>query len=179
MHFKSSKQVPGERPMGQLRIGDVARDAGLRTSALRYYERAGLLPAAGRIAGQRRYDGGALRTLAVIRLAQEAGFTVAEIRTLLHGFALGTPPSARWRALARRKRREIDALLAGAHRMRRLLDTLLRCECPSLDDCGNVTGSPRGAARRTRRPGPRAGGARGRRSPASPRDLTDQERLIR
>jgi MerR family redox-sensitive transcriptional activator SoxR len=167
--------------MGQLRIGDVARDAGVRTSALRYYERAGLLPAAGRIAGQRRYDGSALRTLAVIRLAQEAGFTVAEIRTLLHGFALGTPPSARWRALARRKRREIDALLAGARRMRRLLDSLLRCECPSLADCGNVIGSPRRTARRTRRPGPRPGSKVGglrRRSPASTRDLTDQKMLI-
>jgi len=54
VHFKSSERLPGESSMGQLRIGDVARDAGVRTSALRYYERVGLLPAAGRIAGQRR-----------------------------------------------------------------------------------------------------------------------------
>jgi MerR family transcriptional regulator, redox-sensitive transcriptional activator SoxR len=125
--------------MAQLRIGDVARDAGVRASALRYYERAGLLPAARRVGGQRRYDDGALRTLAVIRLAQEAGFTVAEIRTLLHGFALGALPSARWRALARRKRREIDGLMARARQMRRVLDRLLRCKCPTLEDCGDLS----------------------------------------
>jgi MerR family transcriptional regulator, redox-sensitive transcriptional activator SoxR len=167
--------------MSHLRIGDVARDAGLRTSALRYYERAGLLPAARRIAGQRRYDGSALRTLAVIKLAQEAGFTVAEVRTLLHGFSLGTPPPARWRALARRKRREIDDLLGRARRMRRLLDRLLRCECPSLDDCGNVIGSRRKRHGGHGDPGPdlRARGGLGRRIPASTQDLTDQKKLIR
>jgi MerR family redox-sensitive transcriptional activator SoxR len=128
--------------MADLRIGDVAQAAGLRSSTLRYYDRAGLLPAAVRTAGQRRYDGRALR--AVIRLAQVAGFTVAEIRTLLHGFAVGTPPSARWRALARRKCREIDEIIARARRMRRVLDTLLGCKCPSLEDCGDLaeTGRP-------------------------------------
>lgn len=125
--------------MGHLRIGDVARGAGLRASALRYYERAGLLPPARRVGGQRRYDGSALRALAVIRLAQEAGFTVAEIRTLLHGFALGAPPSARWRALAHRKRREIDGLMTRARQMRRVLDRLLRCKCPTLEACGDVS----------------------------------------
>jgi MerR family transcriptional regulator, redox-sensitive transcriptional activator SoxR len=126
--------------MADLRIGDVARAAGLRSSTLRYYDRAGLLAATVRTAGQRRYDGRAVRTLAVIRLAQGAGFTVAEIRTLLHGFAVGTPPSARWRALARRKRREIDEIIARAGRMRRVLDTLLSCKCPSLEDCGDLGG---------------------------------------
>jgi MerR family transcriptional regulator, redox-sensitive transcriptional activator SoxR len=136
--------------MSQLRIGDLARGAGLRASALRYYEHAGLLPAARRVGGHRRYDRGALRTLAVIRLAQEAGFTVAEIRTLLHGFALGAPPSARWRALAHRKRREIDALMARARQMRRVLDRLLRCKCPTLEDCGDL--SPRVPQPRRRAP---------------------------
>jgi MerR family redox-sensitive transcriptional activator SoxR len=131
--------------MADLRIGDVARAAGLRSSTLRYYDRAGLLPAAVRTAGQRRYDGRALRALAVIRLAQGAGFTVAEIRSLLHGFAVGTPPSARWRALARRKRREIDEIIARARRMRRVLDTLLGCKCPSLEDCGDLAETGRAA----------------------------------
>lgn len=140
--------------MTQLRIGDVARAVGLRTSALRYYERTGLLPTPGRTAGQRRYEGSVLRTLAVIRLAQQAGFTVAEICRLLHGFAVSMPPSVRWRALTLRKLREIDALIAPARQMKRVLDRLRRCECPSLEDCGNIgeDGTGCGPARRAVRP---------------------------
>ena len=42
------------------------------------------------------------------------------------------------RALAHRKRREIDGLMARARQMRRVLDRLLRCRCPTLEDCGNL-----------------------------------------
>jgi MerR family transcriptional regulator, redox-sensitive transcriptional activator SoxR len=131
----------------QLRIGDIAREAGIQTSAVRYYESAGLLPAARRVGGQRRYDRSALRMLALIGLAQEAGFTVAEIHSLLHGFVPGTPPSARWRALARRKRHEVDQLMARARRMRRVLDRVLRCRCPTLEDCGALGQRRQGASR--------------------------------
>jgi MerR family transcriptional regulator, redox-sensitive transcriptional activator SoxR len=123
-----------------LTIGEVARQAGVRTSALRYYEGIGLLPATRRVNGRRRYDGNALRVLGVIRLAKQAGFTVAETRMLLHGFSAGTPPSARWRALALRKRAEMDALIARAERMKQILETVLQCECPQLSDCGDLEG---------------------------------------
>jgi MerR family redox-sensitive transcriptional activator SoxR len=97
-----------------LTIGEAARRAGVRTSALRYYEGIGLLPAPRRVSGRRRYDGEVLRALGVIRLAKQAGFTMAETRTLLPGFSASTPPSPRWRALARRKLAEIDALISRA-----------------------------------------------------------------
>ena len=71
--------------MEGLTIGAVARRAGLRPSALRYYEDEGLLPAPARVNGRRRYDTDVFDRLAVIRLAQAAGLTVAEIRTFLHG----------------------------------------------------------------------------------------------
>jgi MerR family redox-sensitive transcriptional activator SoxR len=73
----------------------VARRVGIRTSALRYYERVGLLPAPRRVSGRRRYDESTVQMLRLIQLAQGAGFTVAEIQTLLHGFAPDTPPAAR------------------------------------------------------------------------------------
>jgi MerR family redox-sensitive transcriptional activator SoxR len=123
-----------------LTIGEAARRAGLRTSALRYYEGIGLLPAPQRVGGRRRYDGEVLRALGVIRLAKQAGFTMAETRTLLHGFSASTPPSARWRALARRKLAEIDALISRAEHMKQILNTVLRCECPQLSDCGDIEG---------------------------------------
>ncbi len=66
-----------------LTIGEVAERAGLRTSALRYYEEAGLLEPTTRVSGQRRYDESALERLTVIQFCQQLGFTLAEIRLLL------------------------------------------------------------------------------------------------
>jgi MerR family redox-sensitive transcriptional activator SoxR len=123
-------------------IGEVARSVGVRPSALRYYESVGLLPAPERINGRRRYDGEVLREvldrLAVVRLAQQAGFTISEIRTLLNGFSENTPPSERWRLLAEEKLPEVDALIERALSMKDLLERGLRCECLRLEDCSLV-----------------------------------------
>ena len=123
-------------------IGAVAVRAGVRPSALRYYERIGLLPAPGRENGRRRYDGEVLREvldrLAVVRVAQQAGFTISEIRTLLDGFSEGTPPSERWRVLARDKLPEVEALVGRALGMKDILERGLRCECLSLEECALV-----------------------------------------
>ena len=120
-------------------IGEVARRAGVRPSTLRYYERVGLLPAPGRENGRRRYDGGVLDEvldrLAVVGVAQQAGFTIAEIRTLLDGFSEDTPPSERWRVLAGEKLSEVEALIGRAMGMKRLLERGLGCECLKLEDC--------------------------------------------
>ncbi len=128
--------------MEGMSIGEVARKAGVRTSALRYYERIGLLPRAGRENGRRRYDGEALREaldrLAVVRVAQQAGFTISEIRTLLDGFSEDTPPSERWRVLAQDKLPEVEALVERALSMKDLLERGLRCECLSLEECALV-----------------------------------------
>jgi len=119
-------------------IGEVARRSGVRSSTLRYYESVGLLPAPERVNGRRRYGGEVLLLLLVIRVAQQAGFTLAEIRTLLHGFSPDTPPSARWRALAREKLTEVDALVERVLGMKDLLERGLRCECLRLEDCSLV-----------------------------------------
>jgi MerR family redox-sensitive transcriptional activator SoxR len=117
-------------------IGEVARRAGLKRSAIRYYEQIGLLPWAERLGGQRRYDSSVLLRLSVIDVAQRAGFTLAETRTLLEGFAPKAPPSERWQALARQKLSDVDALIERAKGMKRLLEEGLECGCPSLDECG-------------------------------------------
>ena len=123
-------------------IGEVARMAGVRPSALRYYERIGLLPRPGRENGRRRYDGEALREalerLAVVRVAQQAGFTISEIRTLLDGFSEDTPPSERWRVLAQEKLPEVEAVVERALGMKDILKRGLRCECLSLEECALV-----------------------------------------
>lgn len=120
-------------------IGEVARQAGVRPSALRYYEAIGLLPQPERANRRRHYDGEVLREvldrLAVIRVAQQAGFTINEIGMLLNGFSEDTPPSERWRVLAREKLPEIEALVKRALGMKQLLERGLRCECLRLEDC--------------------------------------------
>ena len=117
----------------QMRIGEVARRAGVRASLLRYYEDIGLLPPAARESGQRRYDESVLRRLAVIDVAQRAGLALQEIRELVeHG---DDPMSDRLRELADRRRPEIDALIERAQRMRAWLVAAQSCGCEAIDDC--------------------------------------------
>ena len=118
-----------------LAIGEVARRAGLEPSAIRYYERIGLLPAPERHNGRRVYEPDVLRRLEAIALAKEAGFSLAETKTLVHGFSETVPLSRRWRTLAERKLEEIDAMVARAEAMRAVLRQGLECECLALEDC--------------------------------------------
>jgi DNA-binding transcriptional MerR regulator len=122
--------------VAELRIGEVARRAGVAASTLRYYEAEGLLPRAPRSGGHRVYPESILQRLALIALAKEAGFTVAEIRRLLSGFSRRTPPGQRWRKLAESKAAELDRRIEEARRMKAVLQAVGRCECPTLDDCG-------------------------------------------
>jgi MerR family redox-sensitive transcriptional activator SoxR len=124
--------------MTSLTIGEVARRTGVRPSALRYYEEVGVLPTAVRQHGQRRYDDAILARLAVVRLAQAVGFSVAEIRALVEGFDEEGVDAARWRALASRKLSEIDALIARAEHMKEVLEASLHCGCLTLDTCALV-----------------------------------------
>ena len=133
--------------MESMSIGEVARSAGVRPSALRYYEGVGLLPPPERANGRRRYDAELLREvldrLEVVRVAQQAGFTISEIRTLLDGFSEDTPPSERWRLLAQDKLPEVEVLLERALGMKDLLERGLRCECLRLEECSLVgNGAP-------------------------------------
>jgi MerR family redox-sensitive transcriptional activator SoxR len=117
-------------------IGEVAKRAGLRASALRYYEQVGLIPPQLRVSGRRCYDPGVLNALALIAYAKQVGFTIAETKLLLSASPPNTPASARWHGLARRKQAELDATIAQARRMKRLLQSALTCRCPNLDECG-------------------------------------------
>jgi MerR family transcriptional regulator, redox-sensitive transcriptional activator SoxR len=121
--------------MAALSIGEVAKRTGLRTSALRYYEEAGILPPPARISKRRVYDADTVRRIEVLKFAQQAGFTLEEIKTLFYGFRSETPLSARWQALARAKLHELDVLAKRIQRMRRALDLGLKCGCMRIEDC--------------------------------------------
>lgn len=116
-------------------IGQVAAQAGVPASTIRYYERIGLLPAPGRVSGQRRYEDGIAQRLGVIRLAQQAGFSIAEIQSLLHDFPDDASPSERWQRLAHQKLAELDEQMRVLQAMKRLLKQTLQCQCESLEQC--------------------------------------------
>jgi len=123
--------------MAQLTISQVARQIRLRPSAIRYYERIGLLPPAERLSGQRRYDPTVLYRLAIIQRARQLGFTLSEIRHLFFGFRDITRASERWRTLSQRKLAELDHLMDGIKAVRGVLKKLMtRCRCDTLDQCG-------------------------------------------
>jgi MerR family redox-sensitive transcriptional activator SoxR len=125
--------------MAQLTISQVARQIRLRPSAIRYYERIGLLPPAERLSGQRRYDPTVLYRLAIIQRARQLGFTLSEIRHLFFGFRDITRPSERWRTLSQRKLAELDHLMDGIKAVRGVLKKVMtKCRCDTLDQCGKA-----------------------------------------
>lgn len=119
-----------------LTISEVAKQMGIRPSAIRYYEQIGILPPAHRVSGQRRYDVTALHRLVVIQKARQTGFKLTEIKQLFFGFRVGTPPSVRWEKLKKRKVVELDAMLEHIQNMRDLLEQQGGCRCTALEECG-------------------------------------------
>jgi DNA-binding transcriptional MerR regulator len=112
-------------------IGTVARRAGLATSAVRYYERRGLLRADRRESGQRRYGEAAARRLVFIGMLQDAGLTLDEIADVL-----GACTVAEWKAVARNRLDALDGEIARLQNARELLAGALLCRYDHpLDEC--------------------------------------------
>lgn len=125
-----------------LRIGDVARSAGVNVQTLRYYERRGLVVAGfRRHSGQREYDEADVRRVRVIKAAQRLGFTLAEIQEMfdLSAHRRGTKDL---QALAAAKVAEIDGRIAILQAMRADLSAVIEAECDSLTDCSCGLGCP-------------------------------------
>lgn len=120
--------------MGLL-IGEVARRAGLSTSALRYYERVGLLPPPARVSKRRIYDSKVIGRIRIILLALDAGFTVKETKTFLSGYPLSTTPAERWRVLAAKKLAELDEQMTRLAQMKSILNDSFQCRCMRIEDC--------------------------------------------
>jgi MerR family redox-sensitive transcriptional activator SoxR len=118
-----------------MKIGELASRAGLNASAIRYYEKLGLLAAPQRIGGQRRYPTDALHRVLLIRFASDMGFTLGEIKLFLQGLRDNTPVGPRWKKLAHRKISEIEETIQHSLRLKSLLLHLLQCRCASLQIC--------------------------------------------
>jgi MerR family transcriptional regulator, redox-sensitive transcriptional activator SoxR len=115
-------------------VGEAAEEVGLATSALRYYDRIGLVPVTRTDSGRRLYNAAAMHRLRIVGVCQAAGFTLDEIRELLDG---STQPGA-WRALAEQKRVELSDRIARLDAARDLVDEALDCDCAHLESCGRM-----------------------------------------
>jgi len=135
-----------------VRIGELARRAAISASAVRYYERVGLLPAPARSNGRRDYADEALPRLAVVLRARRMGFSISEARRLISVLPPASP-SARWKALATAKIRDMDAVIADARAMTKMLRLISQCRCKSWLQCGTrllaVSSSPRRGRKRS------------------------------
>jgi MerR family redox-sensitive transcriptional activator SoxR len=126
-------------------IGRLADRFGLNASAIRHYERVGVLPEPDRVGGRRRYGADAVRRVEVLEVAKRAGFTLEEAAVLLRSADAGTPAFETLRDLAARKLPEVEALIARARELRAWLLTAADCSCESFDVCALFSPSPRAA----------------------------------
>jgi MerR family transcriptional regulator, redox-sensitive transcriptional activator SoxR len=118
-----------------MKIGELARRSGLNASAIRYYERMGLLAPPHRTSGQRRYPEEALHRVLLICFAGDMGFTLGEIKLFLAGLRENAPVGPRWKRLAERKIKAVERTIERSRRLKSLLEHLLECRCGSLQIC--------------------------------------------
>ncbi|MCX8996399.1 redox-sensitive transcriptional activator SoxR [Rhizobiaceae bacterium BDR2-2] len=120
----------------ELTVGQMAARAGIAVSALHYYEAEGLIRSTRTPAGHRRYDRRELHRVAVIRIAQSLGLSLAEIRAMLdqvpQGRAVGR---ADWQAASEVWRAALEDRIARLVRLRDQLDHCIGCGCLSLESC--------------------------------------------
>ncbi|WP_283135927.1 MerR family transcriptional regulator [Rhizohabitans arisaemae] len=121
----------------QLTIGELASRTGVATSALRYWEELGLLPAPARVSGQRRYPPSAVGLVGVVLVLRDAGFTLREVKAFI---ASRSPTGDERRELYRRKLAELDQRIAQAQVARTAIAHGLACPHTDIFECSNFTG---------------------------------------
>lgn len=120
----------------ELTIGALARRTGLSVSAIRFYEERGLVRPGRNAGGQRRFARSDIRRLSFVMIAQQLGYTIAEIGARLAELPEGRAPNLRdWEKMARGFRAELDARIALMQDFRDRLDGCIGCGCLSLERC--------------------------------------------
>ncbi|KOO47159.1 MerR family transcriptional regulator [Priestia koreensis] len=118
-----------------LTIGQLAKQANISPSAIRFYESIGIIPNPKRVNGQRRYTMETLDQLQFIQTAQSAGFNNKEIIMLLEGFDDEIIPSKRWNEMATAKCRELEEKKTKIDTMMNILSNGLQCTCSTWSEC--------------------------------------------
>lgn len=122
---------------GELTVGEVAARSGFAASAVRFYERRGLIAARRTEGGQRRFDRQVLRRLAFIAAARHLGLSLEEIGDALASLPdERTPTRADWMRISSSWRARLDAEIEALEELRDGLDSCIGCGCLSLETCG-------------------------------------------
>jgi len=122
-------------------IGEAARRAGVRISAVRYYEKRGLIAAERGAGGRRVFTNESVERLALIRFAKALGFSLADVRKLIGGYAHDTPAGVRWAEMASAKLGDVETLLRRVEEMRAGLQKISGCKCRDLEQCAHAIAS--------------------------------------
>jgi MerR family redox-sensitive transcriptional activator SoxR len=120
----------------ELSIGEVSARSGVAPSALRFYERRGLIESARTDGNQRRYERAVLRRLAFIQAGRAAGISLERIGSALATLPAGRKPNRRdWERLSSRWRDDLDGRIETLQALRDRLTTCIGCGCLSIDQC--------------------------------------------
>ena len=120
----------------ELTIGALSERTAVATSALRFYEAQGLISATRSEGGQRRYARDTLRRVSFIRIAQQVGLSLDEIRNALASLPQSRTPTPRdWERLSTSWQPRLDAQIAMLGRLRDRLSGCIGCGCLSLKVC--------------------------------------------
>ena len=134
-----------------MKIGDVARQLDMPASTIRYYEKVGLIERQRRVSGRRQFNDRALFALRFVQLAQAAGFTIAEIKSLLESYAQDPTDTGIWKPFAETKQAEVRRQIDTLQRMDRVLTELIGCRCSSIEACVQLATAADCAAHQSRR----------------------------
>lgn len=119
-----------------LTIGDLSERTGLSVSAIRFYEEKGLVHPSRNAGGQRRFLRADIRRLSFVLVAQEFGFSIAEIAAQLQRLPEGRAPTkADWTRISRDFRSHLDRKIERMTALRNKLDGCIGCGCLSMKTC--------------------------------------------
>ena len=119
-----------------LTVSEVAQRSGFAPSAIRFYEKQGLITASRTAGGQRRFERNMLRRLAFVRAARNVGLTLDEVAAALAMLPGNRNPTrADWTRLSKEWRTRLDDQIAGLLALRNNLDSCIGCGCLSLRRC--------------------------------------------
>ncbi len=132
----------------RLTIGELSARSGVSASALRFYERQGLIGSRRTDGNQRRYDSVTLRRVALVQAGKAAGIPLERIRAALDTLPRGRTPTKRdWERLSRTWARELDERIETLQGIRGRLTTCIGCGCLSLRTCALLNPGDEAAAR--------------------------------
>ena len=120
-------------------IGQLSARSGVSQSALRFYERKGLISAERNSGNQRRYPAVTLRRVALVQAGRTAGIPLERIRAALDTLPADRAPTKRdWERLSRAWRKELDLRIATLEAIRGRLTGCIGCGCLSLRRCSLI-----------------------------------------